>query len=841
MLHSTLNELSIISLLRSDRWLEYHLSHSGYTKPDVLNTLALQAVSDYQYYSDTLFRREDVLKALQRNCAKANYDSCSITVLQNLCDSYLQWRGDHFSVKPAMMTSWANLISKIDPAWILAAGYAAKIFRNELTVGQMVCGSAAQCRLASSQEEKEKSFADNHVHLSGHGDTSLAMFDFATRWKPARFDSDSWPHFCECTLYECGARSKDDLPILMRFLCHYLQCALFSFELPLWDVENVNMFTRIPNTVTTLIAHTEATSTSQKLVKSAITSDNSVNHKWLLLLTGLLHFAAYDPKFENSPRHTMDAFQGFIHCSNIFRTAMIVGGVGLGRFVEFFGFKQRKGTQSSEYNKHSLAFDSSDKTYREFKISPEKVKSNWLKKEGKRLLGSEQLEHIHYAVHFARSYSSKASTPDKLEEYKRDKLKKNKREYVKAEVYRLKKVLNSVGLQRYSLEDNEKVTEVNLLSLVRGIDVAGNENDMPIEIFAPGIRSLRSAVSYGFSELIRPMRQMHLTIHAGEDFSHLVSGLRSVDETVCYCSYQEGDRIGHGLALGIDVQQWKERQQDVYVSVQEHLDNLVWCYHYALKVGGHFSKALLAARILEAKIGRWSRHIYDISYTPEQLFDAWELRRNCPFTVNETSLSKHSTEYGQLVPDIDEIECCDETKNLWLKYVYSAQDKVLSNKMHEIVHVTMDNTQKPTSKKEHFDTMSAEELELLTAIQDYLLQQYSEMGVVIEACPTSNVYIGRFKSYEEHPVFRWYPPDMSLLNVGAEYNKYGLRSGPISVCINTDDAGLMPTTIANEHRVLKQAAIDCYKVGTEAATLWIDRLREIGLAAFKRNHLPFIG
>ncbi|MFM9746177.1 hypothetical protein ACKI2C_52360, partial [Streptomyces brasiliscabiei] len=76
-------------------------------------------------------------------------------------------------------------------------------------------------------------------------------------------------------------------------------------------------------------------------------------------------------------------------------------------------------------------------------------------------------------------------------------------------------------------------------------------------------------------------RKLHLSIHAGEDFSHLLTGLRTIDETIEFCDYESSDRVGHALALGVDVKKWASRQQRSYVPLSSHLDNLVWAYNHA--------------------------------------------------------------------------------------------------------------------------------------------------------------------------------------------------------------------------------------------------------------------
>lgn len=56
------------------------------------------------------------------------------------------------------------------------------------------------------------------------------------------------------------------------------------------------------------------------------------------------------------------------------------------------------------------------------------------------------------------------------------------------------------------------------------------------------------------------------------------------------------------------------------------------------------------------------------------------------------------------------------------------------------------------------------------------------------------------------------------------------------VCINTDDSALMSTTIRNEHRVVKEAAVNYFGVGVNKAEDWIDRIRQKGVEVFEENH-----
>ena len=54
---------------------------------------------------------------------------------------------------------------------------------------------------------------------------------------------------------------------------------------------------------------------------------------------------------------------------------------------------------------------------------------------------------------------------------------------------------------------------------------------------------------------------------------------------------------------------------------------------------------------------------------------------------------------------------------------------------------------------------------------------------------------------------------------------------------NTDDPGIMPTTLRTEYALLREAAIDLGISRTVAET-WLERLRELGVDQFLRNHQP---
>lgn len=42
--------------------------------------------------------------------------------------------------------------------------------------------------------------------------------------------------------------------------------------------------------------------------------------------------------------------------------------------------------------------------------------------------------------------------------------------------------------------------------------------------------------------------------------------------------FKAGDRIGHGIALGEDIERWVDRHETIVIPIEEWLENLVWLW-----------------------------------------------------------------------------------------------------------------------------------------------------------------------------------------------------------------------------------------------------------------------
>ena len=124
----------------------------------------------------------------------------------------------------------------------------------------------------------------------------------------------------------------------------------------------------------------------------------------------------------------------------------------------------------------------------------------------------------------------------------------------------------------------EKISPV--VKRILGIDACSNEIGCRPEVFSQAFRFLSNHTNDTESEHLfqeYEIPQLRATYHAGEDFLDLADGLRAIDESICFLGLDHGDRIGHALALGVDVEDWYDsKHYRLVLPKQDYLDNIVW-------------------------------------------------------------------------------------------------------------------------------------------------------------------------------------------------------------------------------------------------------------------------
>ncbi|WP_318465249.1 antiviral RADAR system adenosine deaminase RdrB [Photobacterium leiognathi] len=837
MLNLSLELITYASFLSSDRAL---CNDESLPVPEFSH----HGLKDYQARFGGVFRTDDMENMVEYLELK---DKTIPEVLSHLAEYFLTWYGNRFEVKPEKIDEWSAFLTVVDSHWVVAQAYVDLMLRQNsqpsIAISQVVLN---QCPIALSQNPKHKKFADNHLHLGGHGGTGCALFEFALFFEKTD-NSLSWPYRSEYVMFESDRLAKDRLPYWVNGAWDKL---CYSF---LNDADEMVQSQTGPILLDEASLHNchrtlgivELEGKQDQVFLALALQYRDQPGCWLLFCIYVLYIMA--TKQEEYERLNA-LFNQCVRLSNILRNYMVVSGIGLNQFVDFFQFKLRKSSSSDNSNafKHNALKHDSDNVAHQYRISPDVF---WGTKKAQ--FGSELIDmlvklqkykrdDVHFVAHFTRGGDRK----DKLQRSKRNRLRKT--------TERLQSFLSSVDNADSSVED---LTEngvnkyhFDLRKVLRGFDVAGDENKLPIEVFAPALRVLRSSKFQTFEMFSTHIERQFITVHAGEDFNCLLSGLRSIDEAVVFCDYHSGDRIGHGLALGMNPKVWAQKQQVAIVPLVEHLDNLVWCYQRALDVSKHTSVLLGILPHLEQKIRHWSKEAYDEEYSPYDLYQAWILRRNCPLKSANVDTNTQGTSLNQNVLDewvIDYEQVANTASTpfrLWQRYLDS--QKKGSERFYKLIKVSLQSDQRngafPYKQAGYYqDTVSPAELDLYEAIQDYLMELYARKGIILEACPTSNIYLQRFEYYHQHPIYRWWPPQEEWLNHGEAFNRFGIRNGAIPVCVNTDDSALMPTTIRNEHHVLEQVAIEHFNIGVNQAKQWIEEVRLKGLECYDNQHLCF--
>ena len=111
-----------------------------------------------------------------------------------------------------------------------------------------------------------------------------------------------------------------------------------------------------------------------------------------------------------------------------------------------------------------------------------------------------------------------------------------------------------------------------------GLDAASLENATPVWVFVKAYNKARDSSIEKIGYDGNRTRSLRFTFHAGEDFRHILSGLRRMDEAVTFLKFHAGDRIGHGTALGISPEQWRRYNPFVVLPRMEALENYIWAY-----------------------------------------------------------------------------------------------------------------------------------------------------------------------------------------------------------------------------------------------------------------------
>ncbi|HEY2294193.1 MAG TPA: hypothetical protein VGM86_26125 [Thermoanaerobaculia bacterium] len=319
----------------------------------------------------------------------------------------------------------------------------------------------------------------------------------------------------------------------------------------------------------------------------------------------------------------------------------------------------------------------------------------------------------------------------------------------------------------------------SLRTWVVGIDAAGEEMLLPPRDLAASFRLVRNRVHDQTNRPGLPPVHLGRTCHAGEDFRDLLTGLRYVDETVELFQLQPGERIGHGLALALDPAGWYHGRREVYPLSSDHGLDLLW--------------SLRLARLTDP----------DLDLRPDT-----DLAHMLQLRLEELVGPERARQAVDWSESLDRI--FSSSSGAGNPADVPAEREVL-------VKLGLDRSRTPSCV-----SVNSEYVELVCKLRQRVFRRVERAEVILEVCPTSNLLIGRFPSYDRLPY-----TNLNRLHLDPAAD----NEPQILFSINSDDPGMFQTTVANEYRALGQAMIATRKYQRRQVVRWLDEARRIGLAS----------
>lgn len=325
-----------------------------------------------------------------------------------------------------------------------------------------------------------------------------------------------------------------------------------------------------------------------------------------------------------------------------------------------------------------------------------------------------------------------------------------------------------------------------LRTWVRGIDAASNELDAPAEVFAVCYRTCQRA---GLT---------HRTYHAGEDFVHLMSGIRAMLDAVELLDLRDGDRLGHGTAMGIDPQLWLTRSPQTMLVQQGDwlLDQLA-----AWKLLRDQPEHVGCAQKLQRELASGASQVFVREMSASTFEAAMDCRGLDPRLVRRV-LRNH----GELPEDTASGDCSADDAPPW---------SVSSRERLEIDLIEQSRARHPqalalywtwhhdkalrqrTDKtiKVQASVLNREEL---ISLQQALMRVLFERRVIVETLPSSNVRISLYEQFSEHHALRW-----------MKAPGHAVAGDPdVLVSLGSDDPGIFAGDLSSEfyhlYAVLRQ-------------------------------------
>lgn len=373
--------------------------------------------------------------------------------------------------------------------------------------------------------------------------------------------------------------------------------------------------------------------------------------------------------------------------------------------------------------------------------------------------------------------------------------------------FRCQAVVNAIAKVRHLSPE--------ISQLIVGIDAASQELPTEPWVFAPAFRLARELDLIplsGFSGQKAKQGKMTLgiTYHVGEEFHHPLSGLRHICEATEFYKMHAGDRLGHALALGINLEEWFSRRGLITLPRIEWMEDCLWAWEIITQ-NPTVTQLAEYSKFLEAQILSCADKIYGTlnGITVETL---WYAYRNKTLgyqelvELSERWAAKHQlfeTDCAEYLADDGFFPCAKNGRT----HEFTWSEEALSLSYHCSFY-------KSRMNQEMIREPDMQELALIQDLQTYLRSKISKAGIILEENPSSNAAIGEMDGILSHPVCSWRAADKPR--------------DTVLTTINTDDPSVFSANVANEHALIYFGLLH-HGYSVEEALKTVDALRRTGL------------
>lgn len=347
------------------------------------------------------------------------------------------------------------------------------------------------------------------------------------------------------------------------------------------------------------------------------------------------------------------------------------------------------------------------------------------------------------------------------------------------------------------------------LWLVRGIDVASDELSIPTWVMVPLYHyvetwSALAAVTCPDPLVPPPLR---VTAHVGEDFRHLMEGLRRVFESVRYLHERAGGRLGHATALGYEPRLWAESVGSVMMPAEERLWDLVfeWRLYSQYRIEAEFRASAPAGRAqaVANQIREISNSIYGRPQAPSDLAEVHHVLHRMfrqPFSYLDEEMGLGTDVFERSLRELNLDRISNHRKVMALLRQYRENEDVYV-RGQQLVDIALDDS----------------EVSALHSVQEAMRRCVAARGIVVEVNPSSNLLIGNILDLRNHPMLRLSPPEPQPGT-----------PPPVHIAVGSDDPITFSTYLLREYSLLYEAAMSA-GYAEKVVVEWLATIRQTSM------------